>query len=66
MSSVSEQLLKLKQVKENIAQAIVNQGVTVLKTDTFNSYADKILTIETGEGTIIHVDVPQIPLSYEI
>lgn len=50
MSTISEKLELLKSTKENIKQAIIQQGVSVSDTDPFALYADKIRSIEGGGG----------------
>lgn len=50
--TISDKLNKLKETKESIKEAIESKGVSVLNTDTFSSYADKIKNIQTGETII--------------
>lgn len=50
MGSISDKLSYLNDTKKAIKEAIVNKGVEVLDTDTFKSYAEKILNI-SGDTT---------------
>lgn len=51
MGTISDKLNKLQNTKKAIKQAIINKGVIVSDTDTFESYADKISSIQSGGGT---------------
>jgi len=51
MSTIEQELILLNQTKQNIKQAIINKGVSVLDSDTFASYADKITSITSGSTT---------------
>ena len=51
MSTVTEQLAALIQIKANIREAINAKGVTVTEADPFYIYASKILEIGGGEST---------------
>lgn len=48
--STADKLAKVLETKLNIKQAITEKGVSVLDTDTFASYSDKIRKI-SGDGT---------------
>lgn len=48
--TISDKLVRLNEVKQQIKQSIIDKGVSVADTDTFASYADKIGQIETGGG----------------
>lgn len=50
MSSISDKMDYLKETKSAIKEAIQDKGVTVLETDTFRSYAEKIASID-GSGS---------------
>lgn len=49
--AISNKLNKLKETKESIKEAIESKGVSVLNTDTFSSYADKIKNIQSVGAT---------------
>lgn len=49
--AISDKLNKLIETKASIKEAIKRKGVSVLDTDTFSSYAEKIGSIETGGST---------------
>ena len=51
--SISDKLVYLSETKEAIRQAIISKGVPVSESETFRSYADKILLIEGGGVTPI-------------
>lgn len=60
MGTIAEKLQKLLSTKEAIKQAIICKGVSVLDTDTFSSYADKIAEITTGsEATLIEKTIEE-------
>ena len=48
MGTIADKLNKLLTTKASIKNAIITKGQTVSDDDTFASYADKILAIETG------------------
>lgn len=48
MGTIADKLTYLNATKAAIKAAIVNKGVSVSDTDTFRSYADKIVSIETS------------------
>lgn len=50
--SIADKLTYLNGTKEAIKQAITDKGVEVSNADTFRSYADKIASITTGNGTV--------------
>lgn len=45
MSSITDKVDYLKATKEAIRTAITNKGVSVSQSDTFRSYAEKIIAI---------------------
>ena len=51
MGTIADKLNKLKTTKGLIKQAIIDKGVEVTDNDTFESYADKISSIQSGGGT---------------
>lgn len=48
--TISDKLVRLNEVKQQIKQSIIDKGVSVADTDTFASYATKIGEIQTGGG----------------
>ena len=48
MGTVNDKLSKLVTTKESIKSAIISKGVSVTDSDTFASYADKILEIQNN------------------
>ena len=48
MGTTSEKLQKILTTKESIKSAIISKGVSVTDSDTFASYADKILEIQNN------------------
>ena len=50
MGTIADKLAYLNETKANIKQALINKGVNVADTDTFRSYAEKIASIEGGNG----------------
>jgi hypothetical protein len=53
MGTIVDKLNKLLNTKDRIKNAIITQGQTVSDSDTFDSYADKILAIDTQEEPVI-------------
>ena len=51
MGTTSEKLSYLLDTKEAIKDALIEKGATVEDTDTFRSYADKILSLQIGGGS---------------
>lgn len=51
MGTIADKLNKLQDTKQAIKQAIIDKGVEVTDNDTFESYADKISSIQSGGGT---------------
>lgn len=49
---ISDKLDYLADTKEQIRQAIISKGIPVSESDTFRSYAAKILLIEGGGGVV--------------
>jgi hypothetical protein len=58
--SVTTQLQKLKQIKAEIAEAIIDKGVTVSDSDPFRTYSEKIESISQGSGE------KPIPIIYKV
>ena len=50
MGTIADKLNKLQNTKKAIKQAIIDKGVEVTDNDTFESYADKISSIQSGGG----------------
>lgn len=50
MNTTSEKLNYLLDTKTAIKNALIEKGATVEDTDTFRSYADKILSLQIGSG----------------
>lgn len=48
--SITDKLQTLKNTKQAIKQALINKGVEVSDNDSFESYADKINSIQSGSG----------------
>lgn len=55
MGTVADKLNYLNDTKQAIKQAIIDKGVSVADADTFRSYADKILSIQSGSGGLEYV-----------
>lgn len=53
MSTTVDKLNYLNETKSSIKESIINKGVNVSNSDTFQSYAEKISQIETGKSSII-------------
>lgn len=53
MSDTVEKLKYLKETKKAIKNALIERGMTVSDTDTFRSYADKILEIPSGSSDLV-------------
>lgn len=51
MGTVADKLNYLNETKEDIKNALINKGVTVNDNDTFRSYANKILDVQSGLDT---------------
>ena len=49
MATIIENLQTILDIKQNIKTAIINKGVEVANDDSFNSYAEKIDSIETPQ-----------------
>ena len=47
MGTINDKLSKLVTTKESIKSAIISKGVSVTDSDTFASYANKILEIQS-------------------
>ena len=55
MSTISDKLLYLNETKSQIKEAIISKGQTIDEDDTFRSYVDKIMRIQT-EGGVLQFD----------
>ena len=55
MSTISDKLLYLSETKSQIKEAIISKGQTIDEDDTFRSYVDKIMRIQT-EGGVLQFD----------
>lgn len=64
--SIAEQLIELKNIKTNIAQAIAAKGVAVEDTDKFSTYAEKITAIQTGSTVTTEYDAADLHLKITI
>ena len=51
MSTIKENLDRIKNAKSAIKNAIIQKGIEVTDTEKIETYADKILQIKTGGGT---------------
>ena len=51
MSTIKENLDRIKNAKSAIKNAIIQKGIEVTDTERIETYADKILQIKTGGGT---------------
>ena len=63
MSTIKENLDRIKNAKSAIKNAIIQKGIEVTDTERIETYADKILQIKTGSGTEIHEFDPNGPLT---
>ena len=62
MGSIADKMNYLLETKKGIREAIAAKGVSISDGDTFRSYADKIASIETGEGSGGDSPTPDIPV----
>ena len=53
MSTIQENLDRIKNAKSAIKNAIIQKGIEVTDTEMIETYADKILQIKSGGGTEI-------------
>ena len=51
MSTIQENLDRIKKAKSAIKDAIIKKGIEVTDTEKIETYADKILQIKSGGGT---------------
>ena len=51
--ATENKLAYLQETKDAIKSALIEKGQTVADTDTFRSYADKVLAIEGGGSDLI-------------
>ena len=63
MSTIQENLDRIKKAKSAIKDAIIKKGVEVTDTERIETYADKILQIKSGGGTEIPEFDPEGPLT---
>lgn len=63
MSTIQENLDRIKNAKSAIKNAIIKKGIEVTDTERIETYADKILQIKSGGGTEIPEFDPNGPLT---
>ena len=63
MSTLQENLDRIKKAKSAIKDAIIQKGIEVTDTEKIETYADKILQIKSGGGTEIPEFDPDGPLT---
>ena len=63
MSTLQENLDRIKNAKSAIKDAIIQKGIDVTDTEKIETYADKILQIKSGGGTEIPEFDPDGPLT---
>ena len=63
MSTLQENLDRIKKAKSAIKDAIIQKGIDVTDTEKIETYADKILQIKSGGGTEIPEFDPDGPLT---
>ena len=63
MSTLQENLDRIKKAKSAIKDAIIQKGIDVTDTEKIETYADKILQIKSGGGTEIPEFDPNGPLT---
>ena len=63
MSTIQENLDRIKKAKSAIKNAIIKKGIEVTDTEKIETYADKILQIKSGGGTEIPEFDPDGPLT---
>ena len=63
MSTIQENLDRIKKAKSAIKNAIIQKGIEVTDTEKIETYADKILQIKSGGGTEIPEFDPDGPLT---
>ena len=63
MSTIKENLDRIKNAKSAIKNAIIQKGIEVTDTERIETYADKILQIKTGSGAEIPEFDPNGPLT---
>ena len=64
MSTLQENLDRIKKAKSAIKDAIIQKGIDVTDTEKIETYADKILQIKSGGGTEIPEFDPDGPLTF--
>ena len=56
--AINDKLNRIKEIKEDIKQALIDKGVEVTDVDSFGSYADKITNIpQEGGGDPYYEDL---------
>ena len=63
MSTIKENLDRIKNAKSAIKNAIIQKGIEVTDTERIETYADKILQIKSGGGAEIPEFDPNGPLT---
>ena len=63
MSTLQENLDRIKNAKSAIKDAIIQKGIDVTDTEKIETYADKILQIKSGGGAEIPEFDPNGPLT---
>ena len=63
MSTIKENLDRIKNAKSAIKNAIIQKGIDVTDTEKIETYADKILQIKSGGGAEISEFDPNGPLT---
>ena len=63
MSTLQENLDRIKNAKSAIKDAIIQKGIGVTDTEKIETYADKILQIKSGGGSEIPEFDPNGPLT---
>lgn len=63
MSTIQENLDRIKKAKSAIKDAIIKKGIEVTDTERIETYADKILQIKSGGGAEIPEFDPEGPLT---
>lgn len=61
---IEKKIAYLQETKDAIKSALIEKGQTVSDTDTFRSYAEKILGIEVGGGATAEDIIPEQELTF--
>lgn len=64
MGTITEKFAYLKETKALIKSALIEKGQTVSDTDTFRSYAEKVLAIQGGGGSSVVDILPEQELAF--